>query len=62
MVDKELFDFFDGKYDLEQAIALIKRNTRRYARRRLTWFRKYNNALWLQPQSPEILINRIRQL
>jgi len=58
---KELFEYFDGKYDLEQAIALIKRNTRRYARRQLTWFRKYENALWLQSQPPANLLHWIEQ-
>jgi len=45
---RELFDYFDGKTDLETAIELIKRNTRRYARRQLTWFRKYESAIWLE--------------
>ena len=35
---KELFDYMDGKYDLNTAIELIQRNTRRYAKRQLTWF------------------------
>lgn len=38
---KELFDCFDGKYSLAEAIELIKRNTRRYAKRQVTWFKKY---------------------
>ncbi|MGC8803089.1 MAG: tRNA (adenosine(37)-N6)-dimethylallyltransferase MiaA [Bacteroidales bacterium] len=57
---KELFDYFEGKYELEQAIALIKRNTRRYARRQLTWFRKYQQAIWLPPQSPEMLLQWLK--
>jgi tRNA dimethylallyltransferase len=36
----ELFDYFDGKIDLDMAIALIKQNTRRFAKRQMTWFRK----------------------
>ena len=36
---KELFDYFDGKTSLEEAIDLIKRNTRRYAKRQITWFK-----------------------
>ncbi len=35
---KELFDFLDGKLPLEEAVAMIKQNTRRYAKRQLTWF------------------------
>lgn len=57
---KELFEYFEGKYELEQAIALIKRNTRRYARRQLTWFRKYQQAIWLPPQSPETLLQWLK--
>lgn len=59
---KEIFDYFDGKYDLEQAIALIKRNTRRYARRQLTWFRKYDRALWLQSPSPTMFLQWLGSL
>ncbi len=45
---RELFDYFDGNTELETAIDLIKRNTRRYARKQLTWFRKYENAKWIE--------------
>lgn len=38
---KELFDFFDNKISLDKAVELIRRNTRHYAKRQLTWFRKY---------------------
>jgi tRNA dimethylallyltransferase len=38
---KELFDFFEGKYSLEKAIEEIKKNTRHYAKRQTTWFKKY---------------------
>jgi len=40
---KELFDYFDGLYDLETATELIRRNTRRYAKRQLTWFARDEN-------------------
>ena len=36
----ELFDYFDGQISLDYAIELIKQNTRRFAKRQLTWFRK----------------------
>lgn len=38
---KELFDYFEGKYSLEKAVDEIKKNTRHYAKRQLTWFKKY---------------------
>ncbi|MBO7458475.1 MAG: tRNA (adenosine(37)-N6)-dimethylallyltransferase MiaA [Paludibacteraceae bacterium] len=44
---KELFDYFDGKYDLSRAIELIQQNTRHYAKRQLTWFRRDKAIHWL---------------
>jgi tRNA dimethylallyltransferase len=46
---KELFNYLDDKISFEEAIRLIKRNTRRYAKRQLTWFRGVENAKWIQP-------------
>lgn len=46
---KELFGYFDGEHTLEKAIELIKRNTRRYAKRQMTWFRKDPNISWFHP-------------
>jgi len=43
---KELFDFIDNKHSLERAIELIKQNSRRYAKRQITWLKKYD-AEWL---------------
>jgi len=40
---RELFDFIDGKISLEAAINNIKKNTRHFAKRQITWFKKYNN-------------------
>jgi tRNA dimethylallyltransferase len=44
----EVLDFFDGKHDHDTAVSLIKRNTRRYAKRQLTWFKKYQDACWIE--------------
>jgi tRNA dimethylallyltransferase len=57
----ELFDYFDGKTDLEQAIDLIKQNTRHFAKRQLTWFRKDKDVNWLEADDEE-LINDIINL
>jgi len=46
---KELLDYLDGKKDLEEAVALIKQNTRRYAKRQMTWFRKNESYEWFHP-------------
>ena len=45
---KELKGYFDGQYDLAQAKELIKLNTRRYAKRQLTWFRKDKRITWVK--------------
>jgi tRNA dimethylallyltransferase len=44
---KELFDHFDGHCSLDEAIAEIKKNTRRFAKRQLTWFKKSSDVLWV---------------
>ena len=44
---RELFDHFDGKFDLETAIRLIQRNTRHYAKRQLTWWRRDPSIQWI---------------
>ncbi len=46
---KELFDYLAGHHSLDDAIALIKRNTRRYAKRQLTWFRRIPEINYLPP-------------
>lgn len=49
---KELFDFFDGTIKLTTAIELIKRNSRRYAKRQLTWFKKDSEIIWFDYKTP----------
>lgn len=46
---KEIFDFLDSKITLEQAITDIKTNTRRYAKRQLTWFNRTDEYVWFEP-------------
>lgn len=57
----ELFDHFDGKHDLETAIELIKRNSRRYAKRQLTWFRKAPHWKWLVDATPTIVLQQLKE-
>ena len=45
---KELFGYFDGAYDLPEAIRLIKRNTRHYAKKQLTWWSRDPSITWLE--------------
>ena len=56
---REFFDYFDGLISREKAIELIKRNTRRYARKQLTWFRKDPEMNWFQPGETDKIINFI---
>jgi tRNA dimethylallyltransferase len=46
---KEIFRYLEGSIPLDEAVDLIKRNTRKYARRQLTWFRRYNDMKWFDP-------------
>lgn len=56
---RELFDFFDGKISLEEAVELIKRNSRRYAKRQITWFNRYNDITWFSPNDFEAIMEHI---
>ena len=53
---RELFDYFDGKIDLASAINLIKQNTRRYAKRQITWWAKEKDIKWFHPDAKEEII------
>jgi len=46
----EIFDYFDGKLSLEEAVDKIKQHSRQYAKRQITWFKKYGNTTWFEPQ------------
>ena len=56
---REMFDYFDGKCSLDEAIELIKRNSRRYAKRQLTWFRRDADIAWFSPHDIEPIISHI---
>ena len=44
---KEMFDYLDGKYPLEEAVRLIQRNTRHYAKKQMTWWRRDDSINWI---------------
>ena len=48
---KEILDYLDGKTTLEVAIYIIKRETRHFAKRQLTWFRRERDVIWLDKQA-----------
>lgn len=56
---KELFAHFDGAITKEEAVALIQRNSRRYAKRQLTWFRRDAEVEWYRPDDDEAMIRHI---
>ncbi len=56
---KEVFDFLDGKYDQQEMIRLLKQNSRRYAKRQLTWFRNQGTFEWFHPDNFEKIVSYI---
>jgi len=56
---REFFDFFEGKTTRDKAIELIKRNSRRYAKRQMTWWAKDKEITWFSADSPEEIIRFI---
>ncbi len=48
---RELYAFFEGKTDFDEAVRLIKRNTRHFAKRQLTWFKREQDAVWIEKQA-----------
>ena len=50
---KEFFEYFDNKIDYEEAVRLIKRNSRRYAKKQLSWFRRDTAIHWFHPDDKE---------
>jgi len=59
---KELFMYLDGEWTLEQAIEKIKINTRRYAKRQMTWFRKDPDIHWFSPDDKEGILTFIDEI
>ena len=57
----ELFDYLDGKYTLAEAIEKIKVNTRRYAKKQLSWFNKSSDYMWFHPTEKEQMITFINK-
>ncbi len=56
---KELFDYLDGRWTLEEAVERIKGNTRRYARKQLTWFKRDEEIRWFHPEQQQDILNYI---
>lgn len=56
---QEIFDYLDKQYDKAEAIRLLKRNTRRYAKRQLTWFKRDEEIKWFRPDQLNTIITMI---
>ena len=59
---RELFEFFDGKISQEKAVELIKRNSRHYAKRQLTWWARDNEITWFTPSDHQKILKHITQI
>lgn len=58
---KELFDYFEGLKNLETAVSEIQANTRKYARKQLTWFRKNKDYKWFSPEQTDEIADYIKR-
>jgi tRNA dimethylallyltransferase len=56
---KELFKYLSGEWTLSFAIEKIKTNTRRYAKRQLTWFKKDPDIIWFRPEENQKIVDFI---
>ncbi len=56
---QEVFPYIDGIYDYDEMVRLLKRNSRRYAKRQLTWFRNQGNYTWINPDNSEKILEVI---
>lgn len=56
---REFFDYFDGRISYDEAVELIKRNSRRYAKRQLTWFRRDPQIRWFSPDDDAAIRNYV---
>lgn len=57
----EIFDYLDGQCSLEEAVDRIKQNSRRYAKRQITWFKKHGNTCWFLPNAWNEILAYIEQ-
>ncbi|MEL7001872.1 MAG: tRNA (adenosine(37)-N6)-dimethylallyltransferase MiaA [Bacteroidota bacterium] len=59
---KEVFDYLDGFYDHDEMVRLLKRNSRRYAKRQMTWFRRDQDIIWFHPDDIAQVIKHVNSL
>ena len=59
---KEMFDYMDGRWSLDEAVERMKGNTRRYARKQLTWFKRDEQVRWFHPDDKDNILRYIEEL
>lgn len=59
---REIFASYDGEYDMDEAIRLVKRNSRRFAKRQVTWFKRYEEIMWFNPQDYNSIVAETKAL
>ena len=59
---KEIIDYLEGNMDLEETVNILKRNTRRFAKRQFTWFLKDKNVKWFSMDKLEEVDNTIKAI
>lgn len=59
---KEIYEHWDGQYDRDEMVRLLKRNTRRYAKRQLTWFRNQDDFQWFDPKQENEIVKYIENV
>lgn len=58
---KEIFNFFENKYSFLEMIKEIKKKTRHYAKRQITWYKKYSDIFWFNPKNKYIILQFIKE-
>lgn len=58
---REVYGYLDGEYDEKEMVRLLKQNSRRYAKRQLTWFRHQGNFEWFHPDEYDRILEYVRQ-
>jgi len=57
---REIFEYLDGQYDKDEAVRLLKRNSRRYAKRQLTWFKRDEEIVWFKSDRIDDIVSAIQ--
>ncbi|MFT5845497.1 MAG: tRNA dimethylallyltransferase, partial [Saprospiraceae bacterium] len=58
----EFFASYSGEYDMEEAVRLVKRNSRRFAKRQVTWFKRYKEIEWFNPKDFNAIVAHTKDL